>query len=44
VNYITLTGIPKSAKIAKGDSIISSGFSTALPKGLKVGYVDAVFK
>ena len=44
VNYITLTGIPKSAKIAKGDSIISSGFSTALPKGLRVGYVDAVFK
>ena len=44
VNYITLTGIPKSAKIAKGDSIISSGFSTALPKGMKVGYVDAVFK
>ena len=44
VNYITLIGVPKSAKIAKGDSIISSGFSTALPKGLKVGYVDAVFK
>jgi rod shape-determining protein MreC len=44
VNYITLNGIPKSAKIAKGDSIISSGFSTALPKGLKVGYVDAIFK
>ncbi len=44
VNYITLTGIPKSAKIAKGDPIISSGFSTALPKGLKVGYVDGVFK
>jgi rod shape-determining protein MreC len=44
VNYVTLNGIPNSAKIAKGDSIISSGFSTALPKGLKVGYVDAVFK
>jgi len=44
VNYITLNGIPKSAKIAKGDFIISSGFSTALPKGLKVGYVDAIFK
>jgi rod shape-determining protein MreC len=37
-------GIPKSAKIAKGDSIISSGFSTAFPKGMKIGRVEALFK
>ncbi|MEI8052531.1 MAG: rod shape-determining protein MreC [Bacteroidota bacterium] len=43
-NIITLNGIPKSAKIAKGDSIISSGFSTAFPKGMKIGRVEAVYK
>ena len=43
-NIITLNGIPKSAKINKGDTIISSGFSTALPKGIKIGNVEEVFK
>jgi len=43
-NIITLMGIPKSAKIAKGDSIISSGFSTAFPKGMKIGRVEALYK
>jgi len=43
-NIITLSGIPKSAKIAKGDTIISSGFSTAFPKGMKIGRVEAVYK
>ena len=43
-NIITLNGIPKSAKIAKGDTIISSGFSTAFPKGMKIGKVEAVYK
>ena len=43
-NMITLTNIPKSAKIAKGDSIISSGFSTSLPKGMMIGTVEAVYK
>ena len=41
-NIITLTGIPKSAKIAKGDTIITSGFSTSFPKGMLVGYVDDI--
>lgn len=43
-NIVTLLGIPKSAKIVKGDSIISSGFSTAFPKGMKIGNVEAVYK
>ncbi len=43
-NIITLTGIPKSAKINKGDSIISSGYSTAFPLGMKIGTVQAVYK
>ena len=41
-NIITLTGIPKSAKVAKGDTIITSGFSTSFPKGMLIGYVDDV--
>jgi rod shape-determining protein MreC len=43
-NIITLTGIPKSAKLNKGDSIISSGYSTALPLGMKIGNVQSVYK
>lgn len=41
-NIITLTGIPKSAKVSIGDSIISSGFSTSLPKGMLIGRVEEV--
>ena len=41
-NIISLTGIPKSAKVAKGDTIISSGFSTSFPKGMMIGVVDEV--
>jgi rod shape-determining protein MreC len=45
-NLVTLTGISKSARIAKGDSIITSGFgfSTSFPKGMMIGTVDAVYK
>jgi len=42
-NLVTLTGIPKSTKIAKGDSVITSGFSTVFPKGLLLGRVDEVY-
>ena len=41
-NIISLTGIPKSAKVAKGDTIISSGFSTSFPKGMLIGFVEEV--
>ena len=43
-NIVTLAGIPKSAKISKGDSIITSGFSTTFPKGMMIGTVETVFK
>ncbi len=45
-NMVTLTGISKSAKIAKGDSVITSGFgfSTSFPKGMMIGTVEAVYK
>jgi rod shape-determining protein MreC len=41
-NIISLTGIPKSAKVAKGDTIITSGFSTTFPKGMLIGFVTEV--
>lgn len=43
-NIVTLTNIPKSTKIAKGDSVITSGFSTSFPKGMMIGTVEAVYK
>ena len=41
-NLISLAGIPKSAKVVKGDTIISSGFSTSIPKGMMMGIVQEV--
>lgn len=41
-NMISLNGIPKSAKVVKGDTIISSGFSTSIPKGMMMGIVQEV--
>ena len=41
-NIISLLGIPKSAKVAKGDTIITSGYSTSFPKGMFIGIVDEV--
>ncbi|MEO6668056.1 MAG: rod shape-determining protein MreC [Ferruginibacter sp.] len=44
-NSVTLTGISKGVKIAKGDSVITSGFdfSTSFPRGMLIGTVDAVY-
>ena len=42
-NIITLTGIPKSAKVAKGDTIITSGYSTYFPKGMIMGTVAEIY-
>ena len=41
-NIISLAGIPKGTKVAKGDTIISSGFSTSIPKGMMMGIVEEV--
>ena len=42
-NIISLNGIAKSAKVAKGDTIISSGLSTSsIPKGMMIGIVQEV--
>ncbi len=41
-NILQLSGIPKSAKVAKGDSVVTSGYSTYFPKGMMVGIVTDV--
>lgn len=42
-NIISLNGIPKSAKVAKGDTIVTSGLSTSsIPKGMMLGIVQEV--
>ena len=43
-NLVNLTGVSKSAKVKKGDDVITSGFSTSFPKGMKIGTVEAVYK
>jgi len=42
-NLVTFTGIPKSTRVAKGDSIITSGFSSIFPKGLLLGRIEEVY-
>ncbi len=41
-NIVSITGIPKTAKVAIGDTIITSGYSTTFPKGLHIGVVTEV--
>ena len=42
-NIISLNDIPKNAKVAIGDTIISSGLSTSsIPKGMMIGIVQEV--
>ncbi|MEN9963355.1 MAG: rod shape-determining protein MreC [Bacteroidota bacterium] len=43
-SILNLTGVSKSAKVKKGDEVITSGYSTSFPKGMKIGKVEAVYK
>lgn len=42
-NLITLSGISKGVKVAKGDSVITSGFSAIYPKGLLLGRIYEIY-
>ncbi|HMO61252.1 MAG TPA: rod shape-determining protein MreC [Ferruginibacter sp.] len=41
-NRLQLIDIKKSAKVAKGDTILTSGFTTTFPYGMIIGTVDEV--
>lgn len=43
-NLVTLSGISKGVKVAKGDSIITSGFSAIYPRGLLIGRIDDIYQ
>ncbi len=43
-NILMLNGIPKSVKMSKGDSVITSGFSTTFPLGILIGRVESIIK
>ena len=40
---LVLNNISKSARVSKGDTIITSGFSTAFPRGMMLGRVSAIY-
>ena len=41
-NRLSLTDIRKSAKVAKGDTVYTSGFTATFPYGLMIGTIDEV--
>jgi rod shape-determining protein MreC len=40
--YVTLTKIPRTIKVSKGDTVITSPYSDIFPAGQVVGYVEEV--
>jgi rod shape-determining protein MreC len=40
--YVTMINIPKSAQVAKGDSVVTSGYSLTFPPGILIGTVTEV--
>lgn len=42
-NVVLLKGIAKTVHVAKGDSVVTSGFTERFPYGLLIGTVDEVF-
>jgi rod shape-determining protein MreC len=39
--YATLSQIPMSEKLAAGDTIVTSGYSSIFPKGVPIGYLQS---
>ncbi len=43
-NRLSLIDIRKSAQVAKGDTVFTSGFTTTFPYGLMIGTIDEILK
>lgn len=41
-NYLSMINVRKSAKVAKGDTVFTSGITTTFPYGLMIGTVEQV--
>jgi rod shape-determining protein MreC len=41
-NYLSMINVRKSIKVAKGDTVLTSGITTTFPYGLMIGTVDQV--
>jgi rod shape-determining protein MreC len=41
-NRLSLIDIRKSAKVAKGDTVYTSGFTATFPYGLMIGTIDEI--
>jgi len=41
-DFVTMINIPKSAPVAKGDSIVTSGYSLSFPPGIMIGTIAEV--
>jgi rod shape-determining protein MreC len=42
--YLILKGIPQSAEVKKGDTVLTSAYSFNFPPGYMIGFIDAVIK
>jgi len=42
VDYITMVNVPKSVQVAKGDTIVTSGYSLTFPYGIPIGIVLSI--
>lgn len=42
--FMTLESVPKHAVIQKGDTIVTSGFSTIFPEGILIGTIEDFYK
>ncbi|RYF48467.1 MAG: rod shape-determining protein MreC [Cytophagaceae bacterium] len=40
--YVTMENIPKSVKLVKGDSVVTSGYSLSFPPGILIGTVNEI--
>jgi rod shape-determining protein MreC len=40
--FVTMENIPKSVQIAKGDSVVTSGYSLSFPPGVMIGTVSEI--
>jgi rod shape-determining protein MreC len=41
-SFVTMTNVPKSVKLTKGDSVVTSGYSLRFPEGVLVGTVEGL--